>query len=111
MGALGGGGGGAVPPDMLAALGGGGPAEAPAGALHAGSAAAGDPEDSYRAALDELTTGVQADNDEQRIQTILTCISKIQGTLAASEKALDGMLAGKMDQSAVRRMGAADAAY
>lgn len=103
----------AIPPDILAALGGAGaPAdEAPLGALHGGSAAEGDPEEFYREALDALEAGMKADTDEGRINTIMQCAAKIQGELANSQKGLDGMLGGKFDPAAMRRMGAANEAY
>lgn len=111
------GGGGAAPAgpsdDPIAALlgGAGGAPEAPAGALHAGSAAPGDPEDFYREALDALEQGMKADTDEARINVIMQCAAKIQGELAASQKGADSMLGGKMDPSTMRRLGAADEAY
>lgn len=108
------GGAGPMPEDIMSLLGGGGgeaPAEAPAGALHGGSAADGDPENEYREALALLEAGVKEDVDEARIQTILQCITKIQGELAASQKGMDGMAAGKLDQSTMRRASAADSAY
>lgn len=117
MAALGGGGapdaGAGIPPDMLAALGGAGAPEeeAPTGALHGGGAAEGDPEEFYRDALDALEMGVAADVDEARIQTVLQCITKIQGELASSQKGMDGMAAGKLDQGQIRRMGASDQAF
>lgn len=101
--------------DPIAALlggAGGAPApEAPAGALHAGSAAPGDPEALYREALDALEAGIKADTDEARIQTVMQCMTKIQGELAGSQKGADAMLGGKMDPAQMRRMGAAEAAY
>ena len=107
-------GGGGLPPDMAALLGGGGaeaPAGDPAGALHGGSAAPGDPEEFYREALAILEQGMKADVDEARIQTVLQCVAKIQGELAASQKGMDGMLGGKMDPATMRRAGAPDQAY
>jgi hypothetical protein len=101
--------------DPIAALlgGAGGEAapEAPGGALHGGAAAPGDPEEMYREALAALEAGIKADTDEARIQTVLQCITKIQGELAGSQKGADAMLGGKMDPATMRRMGAADAAY
>jgi hypothetical protein len=107
--------GGGLPPDMAALLGGGGemPEEdlSPEGALHGGSAAEGDPEEFYREALDALEQGMKADTDEQRINTIMQCATKIQGELAGSQKGSDAMLGGKMDPATMRRMGAPDQAY
>ena len=102
--------------DPIAALlgGGGAPApgpEAPAGALHSGAAAEGDPEEHYMEALDHLELGAKADVDEARINTIMQCMTKIQGELANSQKGADAMLGGKMDPAAMRRMGAAEQAY
>ena len=101
-----------VPEDMLAML---GPAleeeGAPSGALHGGGAAEGDPEEHYREALEHLEMGIKSDVDEARIQTVLTCITKIQGELAASQKGMDGMASGKFDQASMRRMSAPDQAY
>ena len=108
------GGAGPMPDDIMALLGGGGepaPAEAPAGALHGGAAADGDPENEYREALALLEAGIKEDVDEARIQTILQCITKIQGELAASQKGTDGMAAGNFDAATMRRMSAADTAY
>jgi len=110
--------GGGLPPDIMAALmggaGAGGPApeeEFPEGALHAGSAAEGDPEEHYMQAIDHLEMGMKADTDEGRIQTAMKAMTAVQGLLAGSEKGADGMMAGKFDQGAMRQMGAADAAY
>lgn len=104
-------GGGGLPPELLAALGAGGEPEAPAGALHGGAVADGDPEEEYRQAVELLEAGVKEDVDEARIQTILQCITKIQGELANSQKGQDSMLGGKMDPGAMRRMSAPDQAY
>jgi len=107
--------GGGMPEDMLAQLGGGGgdpgAEEEPAGALHGGGSAPGDPEELYRSALDALEAGMKADVDEQRINTVLQCVAKIQGELANSQKGMDGMMGGKMDPAQMRRMGAAEQAY
>lgn len=129
-----------MPPELMALLqGGGGPAAAggadpisallagggqgnemeppgpdeqePAGALHGGNAAPGDPEEFYRQALDALEQGMKADVDEARINTMMQCAAKIQGELAGSQKGADAMLGGKMDPATMRRMGAADQAY
>lgn len=109
------GGAGGLPPDIMAALGGGGapPAEAapPAGALHGGSAAEGDPEAMYRSALDALEMGMKADVDEARIAAMMKVATVIQGELANSQKASDGMASGKFDAAGMRRMGAAEQAY
>jgi hypothetical protein len=88
-----GGGGGGLPPDMMAALGGGGappPEEAPPGALHGGSAAEGDPNSLVAEAIDLLEQAAKASPDDQQIQTILKCITQLQGTLATAEKQAAG---------------------
>ena len=101
-----------IPPDMLAALGGGGMEEpAPEGGLHGGAVAPGNPEDSYRMALDALEAGIKADTDEARINVMMKSGTAIQGALASSQKGMDGMLAGKMDPSMMRQMSAPDEAY
>jgi hypothetical protein len=97
---------------MLAALGGGGMEEpAPEGGLHGGAVAPGNPEDSYRMALDALEAGIKADTDEARINVMMKSGTAIQGALASSQKGMDGMLAGKMDPSMMRQMSAPDEAY
>ena len=101
---------GGLPLDMLAGLG-PAPEEAPSGALHGGGAAPGNPEDFYRQALDALEQGIKADVDETRIQTMLQVMGKVQGELAASQKGMDGLAGGKLDPSALRRLGAPDQAY
>ena len=106
--------GGAMPEDIMSLLGGGAEApapEGPEGALHGGAAAEGDPEEHYREALNHLDLGMRADVDEGRINTVMQCAAKIQGELAASEKGMDGMMAGKFDAGMMRRSGAAGAAY
>jgi hypothetical protein len=65
----------------------------------------------YQQGLDALDQGMRADNDEQRIQTVLKSVTQIQGLLAAGEKAVDGMLGGQMDPAAVRQMDAPNQAY
>lgn len=107
---------GGLPPEIMAALQGGGmeppgPDESPEGALHAGNAAPGDPEEAYREALDALEMGMKMDTDEARINSMMKCATAIQGELANGQKGMDAMLGGKMDPAAMRRMGAADSAY
>ena len=108
------GGGGGLPPEILAALGAGGGAEVadgPMGSLHGGGASEGDPEEHYREAIDHLELGIAADVDEARIQSVLQCVTKIQGELANSQKGMDSMLGGKMDPGMMRRAGAPEQAF
>lgn len=78
-----------IPPDMAGALQAPPPAEAPPGALHGGSAAEGDPNSLVAEAIDLLEQAAKASPDDQQIQTILKCITQLQGTLASAEKAAD----------------------
>lgn len=81
------GGGGGVPPDLAAMLGGGGAPPPPPGALHGGSAAEGDPNELVAQAIDLLEQAAKAQPSDQIIQVYLGCITKLQGTLATTEKA------------------------
>jgi hypothetical protein len=106
-----------IPPDILAALGGGGgegmPMEEapPEGGLHGGAVAPGDPEEAYRTALDALEMGIKADTDDARINVMMKAGTAIQGSLASSQKGMDGMLGGKMDPAMMRQMSAPNEAY
>jgi hypothetical protein len=75
-----------IPPDMAAAMQAPPP---PEGALHCGSAAEGDPNSLVAEAIDLLEQAAKSSPDDQQIQTILKCITQLQGTLASAEKAAD----------------------
>lgn len=110
------GGGGAPQGDMSPAqqleAGGGAPAPAPpapptdgaAGAPFYGGGGIGDNVDALRSALDALQQYASGEDDEQNIQTVLKCVTALQGILAAEEKMVDGAMAGKADGRAMRKL-------
>lgn len=108
------GGGGAPQGDMSPAqqleAGGGAPAaQAPptdgaAGAPFYGGGGIGDNVEALRAALDSLQQYAAGEDDEQNIQTVLKCVTALQGILAAEEKMVDGAMAGKADGRAMRKL-------
>ena len=78
-----------VPPDLGAMLQAPPPEEGPGGALHGGSAAEGDPNELIAMAIDLLEAAAKASPDDQQIQTIMKCMTQLQGTLASAEKAAE----------------------
>lgn len=110
----------AVPAELMALLQGGGgglpdsPGEAEAAAADGAAPSGGSPmygggglggnAESLRAALDALAAYAEGEDDEQNIQTVLKCVTALQGILAAEEKMVDGALGGKADPRAMRRL-------
>jgi hypothetical protein len=115
----------AVPAELMALLQGGqqaglpaspGEAEAQAGAAPApaadgasgapfyGGGGVGDNVDALRSALDALQQYASGEDDEQNIQTVLKCVTALQGILAEEEKMVDGAMGGKADPRAMRRL-------
>lgn len=74
-------------------------------ALYGGGGVGGDNTDALRAALDALQAYAQSEDDEQNIQTVLKCVTALQGILASEEKMVDGAMGGKVDPRAMRRLG------
>lgn len=115
-----------VPPELMALLQGGGGAPqqggmppqggapAPSGdpdtqpeggsPLYGGGGVGGDNTDALRAALDALQSYAQGEDDEQNVQTVLKCVTALQGILASEEKMVDGAMGGKADPRAMRRL-------
>jgi hypothetical protein len=117
MAALGGGGGappgaggGGLPPDIMAAL--GGPPEAaegegaplPTDGTHGGG---GDP---LEAAIALLQDAIDAEADQEDVQVMLQCQTKLQGILAKNQKDTDAMLGGTASPSGIRKATGAPAA-
>jgi len=102
--------GGMSPAQMLEQAQGGGEAAAPpadaaqGGSPMYGGGGVGENTDALRAALDALKSYAEGEDDEQNIQTVLKCVTALQGILAAEEKMVDGAMAGKADARAMRRL-------
>lgn len=110
MGPMGGPEAGGLPPEIMAALMGGGgeaplpeePPAGPAGSLY--GAAGGDNVEALRVALDALKQYAEEEDDEMNIQTVLKCLSTLQGILAEEQKMMDGAMSGKADPRSLRRL-------
>jgi hypothetical protein len=72
--------------------------------LYGGGGVGGQNTDALRAALDALAQYSQGEDDEQNVQTVLKCVTALQGILANEEKMVDGALGGKADARAMRRL-------
>lgn len=115
-----------VPPDLMALLGGGGAPPAGMGgegpmpedlaSLFAGAGAPpeeplpsivdGEPgggEDPLIAAIDLIQEAIDAESDQEDVQVMLQCQSKLQGILAKNQKEADGLMQGKAAPGAVRK--------
>jgi hypothetical protein len=114
-----------VPPDIMALLQGGG---APAGPDPSGggippeimdavsqasprpSVADGAPgagEDPLTEAIDLIQEAIDAEADQEDIQTMLQCQAKLQSILAKNQSESDGMMQGKASPRGIRRATAA----
>jgi hypothetical protein len=80
------------------------PTDGAAGAPFYGGGGIGDNVDALRSALDALQQYASGEDDEQNIQTVLKCVTALQGILAAEEKMVDGAMAGKADGRAMRKL-------
>ena len=80
------------------------PTDGAAGAPFYGGGGVGDNVDALRSALDALQQYASGEDDEQNIQTVLKCVTALQGILASEEKMVDGAMAGKADPRAMRRL-------
>lgn len=98
-------GGGGMPPGAEMAAGGPPPEalppEAPPDGLY--GANGGDNMEALKVALDALQQYAQEEDDDQHIQTVLKCVTALQGILAEEQKMADGLLGGKMDPRSLRR--------
>ena len=94
MGAMGGGG---APP-----AGGAPPEEAPGPSVTDGAPGGG--EDALVMAIDSLQDAIDAEADQEDIQVMLQCQSKLQGILAKNQKDADGAMGGKASPGAMRKM-------
>jgi hypothetical protein len=93
---------GGLPPDLMAMAQQGAPPAPGPSPLH-GGAGQGDADSALRDAIDSLTLAAQAATDEQDAKVILTCITQLQGILAANQQQQDQMLQGKATPAAVRK--------
>lgn len=79
-------------------------AGSPGGAPFYGGGGVGDNVDALRAALDALQEYASGEDDEKNIQTVLKCVTALQGILAEEEAMFDGAMGGKADPRALRRL-------
>jgi hypothetical protein len=101
-------GGGGLPPDLMAMLGAGGapegqapPEEQPAG-ITDGKPGGG--EEALTEAINLLQLAIDAEADQEDIQTMLQCQTKLQQVLAKNQAEADKALGGQVTPRAVRRM-------
>ncbi|MCI0408727.1 MAG: hypothetical protein L0191_09220, partial [Acidobacteria bacterium] len=108
MALLGGGGGdpaaaqGGIPPDMMAMLGGGAPEGAVAPSIVEGEPGGG--EDPLVGAIDLIQEAIDAESDQEDIQVMLQCQTKLQNILAKNQADQDAALGGQVSPKAVRKM-------
>jgi hypothetical protein len=101
------GGGGGLPPDLASLLGGGGPA---AGSPEASAPASvtdgthGGGQEALVAAIDAIQDAIDAEADQEDIQVMLACQSKLQSILAKDQKAADSAMGGSLPPGAARKM-------
>lgn len=103
---LGGGQGGGMPQDIISALAGQADAAAqggPPGPTVSQGGSPGGGSDLVGQAIDILVQAAQEEADEQDKQTILTCISNLQGVLANNQKDADSMMGGKASPRGMRK--------
>lgn len=107
MAALGGGGGGGLPPDLGAALGGmpSLPAEAtegpPPGGVKDGQYGGG--EEALTAAIDAIQAAIDSEADQEDIQVMLQCQTKLQQILAKNQSESDAGVGGSVSPKAMRK--------
>lgn len=77
------------------------PDQAEVGGLY--GATGGDNVEALRIAIDALQQYAQEEDDDLHIQTVLKCITALQGILANEQKMEDNLLAGRVDPRALRR--------
>lgn len=70
-------------------------------------ASGGDNMEALRVALDALKAYAEEEDDDQHIQVVLKCITALQGILAEEQKMADGLMGGKLDPRALRRVASA----
>ncbi len=98
-------GGGGLPPDLGALLGGSAPpAEAPP-AEPAGitEGTPGGGEEALTEALDLLQVAIDAEADQEDVQVMLACQTKLQGILAKNQADADAAMGGKVNPKAMRK--------
>jgi hypothetical protein len=91
--ALLGGGGGAAPPE-----------EAPAAPGGVTDGEPGGGEDALIQCIDLLQVAIDSEADQEDVQILLQCQTKLQGILAKNQKEADAALGGKASAGAVRKM-------
>lgn len=95
----------AIPPDMLAALmgeaGGAPPEEAPLPGITDGAPGGG--LDPLTAAIDKLQEAIDAEADQEDVQVMLQCQTKLQQILAKNQAEQDSMMGGKMSPKGLRK--------
>lgn len=105
--------GGALPPDIMALLGGGGGGEpgftplpgegeqAPPGGITDGAPGGG--EEALTQAIDLLQVAIDAEADQEDVQVMLQCQTKLQQILAKNQADSDAALGGKVSPKAIRK--------
>lgn len=99
---------GGLPPDLMALLGGGDmgapPAEEPAPPGGVTDGAPGGGEEALTQAIDLLQVAIDAEADQEDIQVLLQCQTKLQSLLAKNQAEADKALGGQATPRAMRRM-------
>ena len=72
--------------------------------LYGGGGVGGQNTEALRSALDALQQYAAGEDDEQNIQTVLKCVTALQGILAGEEKMVDSAMGGKADARSMRRL-------
>ena len=100
------GGGGGLPPDLAALMGGGGapPMEEEAPLPGVTDGAPGGGEEALVQAIDLIQEAIDAESDQEDIQVMLQCQTKLQGVLAKNQADADKALTGSASPKAARKM-------
>lgn len=105
-----------LPPDLMAMLAGGGggeapmdpgmepPMEEPAAPGGVTDGAPGGSEDALVQVIDLLQVAIDAEGDQEDVQILLQCQTKLQAVLARNQKEADAALGGNITPKAIRRM-------
>jgi hypothetical protein len=101
--------GGGMPPDIAALLGGGGapPEAAPAGPPGIMDGEFGGGEEALTAALDALQAAIDAEADQEDVQVMLQCQTKLQQILAKNQSEADAGVGGSVSPKAMRKQAGA----
>jgi len=89
---------------LMGGMGGPPPAEEPAPPGGITDGAPGGGEDALIQALDLLQVAIDAEADQEDVQVLLQCQTKLQGILAKNQKEADSALGGKASAGSIRKM-------